>query len=179
MIKSAKLSFSVIPQDSCKLLMILDTSFYGDIELPQNATIQIVTPFDDTPVETDYYKNAVTVFNSNTLKITNVYDTEYLADLPDGLYTAKISMCPEDQYWYEDSWYRTCLLDCKYDKAFLKLNIQSCENCFSPEKIQTLTRVKMYIMGCKANAKACNMKEAEKLYKAASKLLDKLLECSC
>lgn len=179
MIRGTKLGFEVLEMNNCKLLGILDTSVYNNMNPPSNATIQIVTPFDSTPVETDYYKNALTVFNSNTLKITNVNDTEYLTDLPDGIYTAKVSVCPEDQYWYEDTWFRTCLIECKFDKAFLKLNVQTCETCFSPEKIKTLTRVKVYIMGVKANVKNCNMKEAQKLYSAANKLLDKLLECSC
>jgi len=65
------------------------------------------------------------------------------------------------------------------DKAFLKLNVQSCEACFSPEKLQKLERARIYIYGCKTNAASCNMKEADKLYKGADKILESILTCDC
>lgn len=177
--KSTKLSFEIIESNSCKTLTLVDTSFYSSNQTIANASLQVITPFDEDPVELDYYKNAVTVLNSNSLKITNVNDLDLLTVLPDGLYTAKISICPEDKFWFEKSWYRTCLLECKYDKAFLKLNVQSCEACWSPEKMKALERARMYIYGVKTNAASCNNKEADKLYKAADKILEKLLNCDC
>jgi len=91
MLKSTRLSFNILDSDSCKELSLYDTSYYSTSQTVSNATLQIISPFDDTPVELDYYKNAITVLNSNSLKITNVNDFDYLVDLPDGLYTAKIS----------------------------------------------------------------------------------------
>jgi len=177
--KITRLSFSVIDLHDCKQLSIADTSFYSSIQVISEALLQIITPFDDTPVDIMYYKNAVTVLNSNTLKITNVQNLEYLTELPDGLYTAKISICPQDRFFYEQSWYRTCLLECKFDKAFLKLKVQSCESCFSPDKLKSLDRAWIYIKSIQANVKDCNYKEADKLYKAADKILDRILECDC
>lgn len=179
MIRGTRLSFDIFETNSCKSLGFLDTSFYSSNQVVSNATLQVITPFDDTPVELDYYKNAVTILNSNSLKITNVNDHDNLVNLPDGMYTAKVSICPEDQFWFEKSWYRTCLLECKYDKAFLKLNVQSCEACFSPDKLQKLERARIYIYGVKTNAQNCNIKEAGKLYAAADKILTSLLECDC
>jgi hypothetical protein len=179
MIKGTRLEFNVLDTQSCRTLGIYDTSYYSSNQTIANATLQIVSPYDETPVELNYYKNAVTILNSNTLGITNVNDLDYLVDIPDGLYTGKISVCPEDQFWFEKSWYRTCLLECKYDKAFLKLNVQSCEACFSPEKLQKLERARIYIYGCKTNAASCNMKEADKLYKGADKILESILTCDC
>jgi hypothetical protein len=178
-IKGTKLSFDIIDTNSCKTFGLMDTSFYSSSQTIANATLQVISPFDDEPVELNYYKDALTVINSNNLKITNVLDTDLLVDLPDGLYTAKISICPEDRFWFEKSWYRTCLLECKYDKAFLKLNVQSCDSCFSPERLQKLERARIYIYGVKVNAANCNVKESDKLYKAANKILDSLLECDC
>ena len=177
--KVTKLSFHVLPDTDCKYLSIADTSFYSSTQVISEALLQIITPFDDTPVDTMYYKNAVIVLNSNTLKITNVQNLEYLTELPDGLYTAKISICPQDRFFYEQSWYKTCLLECKFDKAFLKLKVQSCESCFSPDKLKSLDRAWIYIKSIQANVKDCNYKEADKLYKAADKILDRILECDC
>jgi len=80
-----------------------------------------------------------------------------------GCIQLKYLICPEDQYWFEKSWYRTCQLECKYDQAFLKLNIQSCEACFSPDKIQRLERARIYLHGCKVNAKNNNLKRISKI----------------
>jgi len=179
MIRATRLSFDILDTNDCKTLGLYDTSFYSSNQTIANATLQVISPFDDSPVELDYYKNAVTILNSNTLKISNVNDLDNLVTLPDGLYTAKISVCPEEQFWFEKSWYRTCLLECKYDKAFLKLNVQSCEVCFSPEGLEKLERTRIYIYGVKTNAQNCNVREADKLYKAANKILDNLLDCDC
>lgn len=176
---STKLSFNIIDTHSCKTLGIYDTSFYNSLQTIANATLQIISPYDSEPVELDYYKNAFITLNSNSLGITNVLDFDHLVELPDGLYTGKISICPEDKFWYEKSWYRTCLLDCKYDKAFLKLNLDTCNSCFSPEKIGKLENARIYIYGVKTNANQCNFKEADKLYKAANKILDNILNCDC
>ena len=46
-------------------------------------------------------------------------------------------------------------------------------------RLKTLDRARIYIYGVKTNAANCNNKEADKLYKAANKILDSLLECDC
>ena len=177
MIQSSRLSFNIYDTGDCKSFGILDTSYYSTVQTLSNPTLQIVSPFDDTPVELNFYRNAITTINSNSIKITNVSDYDYLTILPDGIYIAKITMCPIDQFWYEKTWYRTCQLECKYDLAFLKLNINVCESCFSPEKLERLERARIYIYGVKTNAKSCNYKEANKLYKAAAKILDNIINC--
>ena len=177
MINSTKLSFIVLNTNSCLTLGLADTSTYSAAQGFNGATLQIVTPFSPIPVELNYNQNAVTLLNSNNLNITNVSDTAFLAELPDGIYTAKISICPYDQFWFEDTWFRTCQLECKYDQALLQLNISECENCYNPEKLKVLNRVFLYIQGIKANTKIDNYREAQKLYGASSKLLDKLINC--
>ena len=177
MISNTKLSFIIAETNDCKNLAIADISTYNAAQGFSNATIQIVSPFSKKPVELDYKQNGVTFFNSNNLKITNVQRFEDLQALPDGVYTGKISICPEDQFWFERTWYRTCQLQCKYEQALLSLNISECENCYNPEKLKILKRVKLYIEGIKANTEINNIKEANNLYKASTKLLDKLIDC--
>ena len=177
--QSSKLSFDIIDTSTCRTLAIMDTSVYQSLQVIANPTLQVISPFDDEPVQLDYYRNGITVLNSNNLGITNVNDFDYLVDLPDGLYTIKISICPEDIYWFEKSWYRTCQLECKYDQAFLKLNVSSCDVCYSTEKVQKLERARLYIYGEKNKEKNCNNKEADRLYKGAEKILTNLLLCDC
>jgi len=179
MLNSTKLSFSVIDTHSCHTIGIADTSYYNPLQEIKNATLQVITPFDDEPVETKYYKNGIVILNSNTLKITKVLDLDNLVELPDGLYTAKISICPEDQFFYEKSWFRTCQLECKYNKALLKLDISECSTCFDKDKLSQLQRVNIYIQGVKANVENCNIAQAKKLYSAADKILSNILNCQC
>lgn len=179
MIKNTKLSFSVIDTHSCHTFGIADLSYYNPLQEIKNATLQVITPFDDEAVEVRYNKNSITILNSNNLKITNVLDTDNLVELPDGLYTAKMSICPEDQFYFEKSWFRTCQLECKYNKALLKLDISECSTCFDKDKLAQLQRTNIYIQGIKANVENCNIAQAKKLYSAASKILENILNCNC
>jgi len=178
MITSTKLSFTIFETHSVKTFGLLDTSYYSPAQGFDGAVLQVVTPFNPgRAIELNYAKNGPIILNSNTLGITNVARNEDLADLPDGIYTAKISICPYEQFWFEDTWFRTNLLECQYHQALLKLNVVECENCYNPEKLKVLNRVRLYMDSIKANTSIDNYKEAQKLYEASRKLLDKLLFC--
>lgn len=182
MLNNTKLSFGVLDTHSCRTIAIFDSSYYNPLQVLSNYTLQVVTPFNSDPadaVQLNYYKGGVIILNSNTLGITNVLDLDNLQDLPDGLYTAKISICPEEQFYYEKSWFRTCQLECKYNKALLKLDISECSTCFDKDKLAQLQRANIYIQGIKANVEDCNIKQAQKLYTAANKILTNIIECDC
>jgi len=177
MLHNTKLEFSIIPTGSCGTFSIVDTSYYSPSQTISNNTLQIISPFNPIPVQLNYYRSGVTIINSASLDITNAW--EDLQDLPDGVYTAKISMCPEDQYFYEKTWMRTCKLECQYDLALLKLDITKCDECFDPKKLEALQRANIYIQGVRANMTACNIKQAQALYKAAIKIIDNINNCNC
>jgi len=179
MIKNTKLKFEVLDTKDCSTIAIVDTSIYNSIQKNDGLIFQIITPFDPSPIELNFYRNSITFLNSNLLGITSTSNYESLQDLPDGLYTGKISMCPYDKFFYEKSWFRTCQLECIYKKAVLKLNISSCESCFSKEKLDRLQRAFIYIEGAKFNAEKSNLKEANKLYSAAEKILKNISDCEC
>lgn len=155
----------------------MDTSIYADADNVEGKVLQVLIPGYEEPVELTYYQSAVTILNSNLLKITNVSDPAYFQELPDGLYTAKISVCPFEDNWFQKSWYRTCQLECKYYKAFLQLNLNDCTECYNKNKAEKLHTAWMYIQGITGNAKDGNFSAATKLYDVANKILDNLLEC--
>ena len=74
MIRATNLSFNILDTYSCQTFAIYDTSYYSQNQTIANATLQVVSPYSDIPVELDYYKNAVTLLNRNTGKITKVKD---------------------------------------------------------------------------------------------------------
>ncbi len=171
-----KLSFQIVNSYSCSTIAFLDSSYYNPLHEISNPSLQVITPFESTVQELSYIYKGVTILNSNNLGITG----SELQELPDGIYTAKISVCPEEQYFYEETWYRTCLLDCKYKQALLKLGITECDNCFDPKKYSELSKARTYIDGIHANTEVGNLKQAGAFYKAAGKILDNILFCeSC
>jgi len=88
-------------------------------------------------------------------------------------------VCPYDQFWYESTFYRTCKIDCKYDKAILFLDLNNCTTCYNTDLANKLNTARIYIEGCKANAKNANLRKATQLYNVANKILDDIINCRC
>jgi len=172
---NTKLSFDILNSYSTKTLVLLDTSFYSPNMTITGNTLQVQLPDRSQIQELSYTQNGVTVLNSNNLGITS----GDIGELPDGVYTAKISICPYDLYWFEKTWYRTDKLECLYYQALLKLDINSCSDCFSPENLGMLATAKVYIEGVKANMYNNNIAKATELYKVASRILDEVINCDC
>lgn len=173
------LSFDVLNSYNCATLAIADTSHYSENINVEGRIMQIISPFSSDVIETPYQKNGLTFINSNTLGITKNATSEFLIPIPDGLYTIKISFCPYDKYYFEKSFYRICQLECKYYKAFLKLDFDKCSSCFDKSKERDLDKAKRYIDGVVANANNFNFNKATELYNYANKLLDNILNCEC
>ena len=177
MLHQTRLSFGIIDTDSCKYAAFVDQSFYNEDMTVTGGTLQVITPGSEDAIELSYVQNGVTLLNSNSLGLSNVVDIEDLLDLPDGLYIGKISICPYDQFWYEKTWYRTCLLECKYNKGVLELDLNKCTTCYSEEKAAKLAKAWMYIQGIHANAEVGNYVKCHELYEVADKMLTQILEC--
>lgn len=179
MSRKTSLSFDVLNAYNCKHLAILDTSYYNPLQDIEGRILQVVSPFDSEVLELPYQKSGITVINSNSLGISKNAPEELLSDIPDGLYTIKISICPYDQFYYEKSFYRTCKIECKYNKAILTLDFNKCTECFDDQKTKKLDTVRRYLDGVIANSENCNFNKATELYKYANKLLDEILNCDC
>lgn len=179
MLHQSKLKFEIISSGDCNSIFFADVSYYNPSQTITNLVLQIISPFNPNPQEVKFYPSGVTIINSNLLGITNSWDGSGLQVLPDGIYTGKISMCPENQFYYEYTWFRTCQLECRYNQALLKLDISQCDECFDPKKLDQLKRANIYIQGVKANMEVSNIKQAKALYKAADKIIDNIIHCEC
>lgn len=179
MIHNTRLSFLVLDTHSNKTMAIVDTSYYNTTAITTGSVLQIILPDRPGAIELPFNANGVTILNSNNLGITNVLDENFFTDLPDGAYTAKISICPYDQFWYENTWYRTGKLQCKYYNAILKLDLSECQSCFSPEKDNEIWTAKRFIEGIHANMEQGNIRKATQLYNVANYILDDILNCNC
>jgi len=173
--KTNKLQFEIIPTYNCKLISLVDISIYStDVE---GATLQVQLPDREKVIELNYKPNGVTVLNSNSLQYTKVDNFDDLIDLPDGWYTLKISVCPYEMFWYEKDYYRICKLQCKYNQALLKLDLNKCENCYASDYVNKLNEAEFYMRGIIANTENNDIKGASSLYKKANSILDNLLYC--
>ena len=179
MIHNSHLSFLELPTHNLKTIALADTSYYNPNSIITGNILQIRLPDRDKVIELPYNSNGVTILNSNSLGITNIVDEQFLIDLPDGAYTAKISICPYDQFWFESTWYRIDQLQCKYYNAILKLDLSQCQECFSPEVDNEIWTAKRFIDGIKANVEQGNINQASKLYNVANYILDDILNCTC
>ena len=72
MIKNTKLSFSIIDTHSCHTFGIADLSYYNPLQEIKNATLQVITPFDDEAVEVRYNKNSITNINSSSSEVVTI-----------------------------------------------------------------------------------------------------------
>jgi hypothetical protein len=173
------IDFTILDTYNNKTMGIADISYYSSAMISTGYTLQILVPGYEDPAELNYYPNGVTILNSNLLNITRVADQADLLDLPDGVYTIKMSICPFDNFWKERTFYRTSRLECKYSQALLTLDFSQCTDCFSTTKVQNLSLAKIYIEGVHANMVDCNLKKATELYQKANAILDNLLNCNC
>lgn len=174
---NTKLSFDVIDTHNVKTIGLLDTSWYQEGASGFALLVAIPGYLPEDAVELSYYKNGTTILNSNNLKLTNVTSPSLYTELPDGLWTAKISVCPYENNWFEKSWYRTAVLECKYYKAFLQLELNICTSCYNKNKKEKLDLIWTYIQGVKANVEDGNYRQANELYSTALNLTEKLLDC--
>lgn len=173
------ISFETPDSNNCKTMVIVDTSYYAEGMTITGNILQVELPDRNKIIELNYVREGVTILNSNSLQYTNVSDSEYLTVLPDGAYTIKMSICPYNQYWEEKIIYRTCNLECKFAQALLKLEINTCTECYSDRKIQKMMLISMYIKAIQANVVDRNIEKANALYTKANSFLDDIINCDC
>jgi len=176
-ILSNKLDFTIPELNSCKLLGILDLSEYAGT--PTGLDLQVLIPGGYPVRELNYYKNALTILNSNTLGLTNVDSSVNYVDLPDGVWVVKIGICPYNVFWAEKKWYRTCQIWCKFHKAFLKLELNKCDTCYNKEMADRLDTAERYIKGCESSVINADFSTATSLYNVANTILDRIISCDC
>ena len=177
MLQNTFLDFDILDTHNCGTFAILDISYYSPLAPISGGLIQVLVPGYLNPIELYYTQSGITLLNSNNLGVTNVIGPENYIDLPDGAYVIKMSACPD--LWTEKIVYRTCKIDCKYDKAILLLNLNQCSTCYNASLAQKLQTIQLYIQGCNANARVGDINQATILYNVANKMLDDIINCNC
>lgn len=175
------LDITLIQTYSLKTLGIADISVYPDNFNVINPTIEITAP-GLMKISLPFNPRAVNIFNSNNINLTCTPNFDLLSSLPDGIYTIKYSIAPNQNRFVEKSFMRVDKLECKFSQTFLYLDLD--DDSFKDNhnaKLDKLKKARLFIDGSVAAMNECDSNLAIKLYKKAEQILDEIIngECKC
>ena len=166
-LKKHHLDFEILDVDNPKTLVFLDTSEY--MEQPERPLLELTLPGHSRYFLLNVVARKVNTFNSNTIGLSEVFDTHCLQELPDGVYTAKYKICPYDKIWVQKHFLRTTLFDRSLDKAFTYINLDS-----EREKKEVID-IMLLKEAAKANVKEGLIKKGIEQFKEANEALASFL----
>lgn len=175
----SKLNFNIVDTHDFKTLGVVDTSWYNPDITVETPTIEILPPGYTVAASPFFMIKALNVYNSNGLGITRASCEEELVDLPDGLWKIKYSICPNDKLFIERFFLKTDKIQCKYNKAFLSLDLENLSDSKQQQKRKDLNEIEIFLNGSIAAANNQNAKLASDLYKKADNLLNRFGQCDC
>lgn len=170
------LNILVVPTYNTSTLGIVDASIYPD-NPPEvtSPTIEIKVPgFDTATIVFDV--DNFNIFTSDNLGVTaeGVHQA-----LPDGIYHLKYSILPANVNFVEKTIMRVDRLQERYDEAFMKLDMMTCDQAIKAQSKIDLMSIYIFIQGAIAAANNCALVEANKLYNQADKMLCSFLKNDC
>jgi hypothetical protein len=156
-------------------LRIVDTSIYNDSIPVVCAKLEIWTPGASVSKVFDVDVDFVMKLTTCQLGLQKS-NCDVLQDLPDGNYTVRYSISPNDKVFVEYNHYRVANLYSKYAKQMCEFDICAAEPEADKKKlISDLAEVKSYMDAAKIKAEYCNdLKAAQELYDFANKKLTKV-----
>lgn len=159
---------------SLSTLAIADISFYNTPAI--NPSMEITVPGYST-IGVTFVPGVVNIFNS-TILIPSCTDPS--VELPDGVYTVTYSVNPNNATSITKNFMRTEIIDCKFMRTFLAIDVQCpCNGHYKGKLKDELRDIKILIDGAIASASECDIVTTELLYSKADSLLCKIKPCEC
>lgn len=172
-----KLDILVIPTYNTYTLGIADASTYPtEPPVVSSPTIDITIP-NLGDVSLPFNVQDFNIFTSTTLQLTLL--GEPMIPLPDGIWYFKYSVAPAFDNFVEKSFMRTELIQEKFDRAFMKLDMMECDRAIKTQSKVDLNSIYFFIQGSIAAANNCAVDEANKLYMQANMMLDNFIKNNC
>ena len=170
-----QLSLEVPDTNNCSVFRVLDTSIY-DPHVPVTCNkLEITSPGFNEPVAIDVISGFNLILNGCTLGIQSAGCGTVSERLPDGIYTIRYSVSPNDKVFVEYHYLRVCMITNKYYNELCKVELAACE----PEpdvkdQLAELRLIKSYIDAAKAKVEQCNdLQEGMELLMYAQSRLQK------
>lgn len=163
-----------------RTLRINDSSMYGDVDV-ECGLIEVIPPGYTKSVNFNVSKGFSLVLNTSNLKIAQTKVFRDLKDLPDGVYSIKYSIKPNDDLWIQYDYMRINKLMKSYYEMLcqVKLRPYPTENKIKDE-LKRLAEIRTYIDAAKVEVEECgNRKNGLDLYNYAQELITSGLCFTC
>lgn len=109
-INALELDIDIFDSSNPKKIVVRDASSYLH-DTVESPTLSIKLPGFINFIDIDFHRNSINILNSNTLRLTNVITTNEMADLPDGLYQFRYSICPNEKLFVVKNFMKTTLAE--------------------------------------------------------------------
>lgn len=169
-----KLDFQVLTIFDPKLITVVDTSYWGEIE-GKPSIIEITMPGESKPVVHYFDKFKFNILNSHNLGINcSTCSDIVFSELPDGIYHITIKGSP-DSFSITKQFLKTDSTRLKLDEFIVSTDLNCHE--FSKELIERIQKINLFIEAAESNTRLGNYEEAQQLLFRAQKHISKLKGC--
>lgn len=157
---------------NAKTLRINDASFYNDVTV-ECGLLEVIPPGYTKSVNFNVSKNFSIVLNSSNLKLAKARVFRDLKDLPDGVYSLRYSIKPNDEVWIEYDHMRINKVLKDYYQLLCETKLQPYpESKEIRDKLKRLAEIRVYIDAAKVEVEECgNRKRGIDLYNYAQELI--------
>lgn len=172
-IQKNNIDFEILDTGNSKTLVFLDSSEY--YKEPETPLLEITLPGFTKYFLANINARKINTFNSNTIGMTETFNSHELVDLPDGVWTFVYKICPYDEVFIQKYYLRTVCLDNKISEIFEYIRLSDCDVERDSKLKQDIVDMLLAIESGKANACKDNVKKATELYQIANSIATKLL----
>ncbi len=121
-----------IPENqlSTKTLQIIDAGVYDPDSTISNVSFKIRSPLSSTWYYPPFILKGTSYFTSNSFGLTLGANSCDLAELPDGIYEANLSIYPNDEVFYNIKFLRDSVTRCRVLAKLSDLLVNNCDKLF-------------------------------------------------
>lgn len=152
-----QLSLEVPETNNCKVFRVFDTSIYSELLDITCGKLEITSPGFNQPIGIDVLPNFNLILNGCTLGIQTDGCGDRSERIPDGIYTVKYSVSPNDKVYVEYHYLRICQTLNTYFDELCKLEMAACDPIPDvKDKLSELRLIKSFIDAAKVKVEQCN-----------------------
>ena len=151
------LSLDIPETLNTKILRIADTSVYSDVLEVACPTLQILTPGATDAVSMDVTAGGEKIITTCDLGLQLTDCDTTLTDLPDGIYSIRYSVAPNDKVYVEYSHLRMATALKLYYNIYCSITLSGCEPLKAEkDKLHLLRLYRSMLDGAKAKVEYCH-----------------------
>lgn len=169
------IAFQVLKSSDCRVLMIADQSVYAHLE-GGPVYLDILLPGYTTSVEVEFLPHQLNIINANNLGLSDANSSDDLPNLPDGIYSITVRMCPFESFTITKTHLQNCQQLCDFKNRLISLDLLACCSDKNDRTRGILSDISLLIEASEAHAARCNIKGAMDCYKKADELLCRLTD---